>query len=244
MMSTAHRNLVCDTIDAMAGVKSVPEAGNRLAAALGKLGFSSMGINGLPPAGDGADPVILVERVPDGFRELYIHERFYSVDHICAHARTAQRPFRYSEAPYAPPEARGHERFKQALETFDLGRGLVVPIGRPANMPACVWLAGKEPDLRDDAARAAQAMTLFAASKTQALSKHQAPGADTNRLTQRERDVLQWISVGKTSWEISMITGLSERAINAIIAAAMIKLDAVTRVQAVVNAIRSGEVEL
>ena len=44
-------------------------------------------------------------------------------------------------------------------------------------------------------------------------------------------------------WEIGAISGLSERAINKIIADAMIKLDAVTRTQAVVNAIRLGKIE-
>jgi DNA-binding CsgD family transcriptional regulator len=56
--------------------------------------------------------------------------------------------------------------------------------------------------------------------------------------------VLQWISAGKTSWEIGAISGLSERAINKVLSDAMIKLDAVTRTQAVVNAIRLGEIEL
>jgi LuxR family transcriptional regulator, quorum-sensing system regulator BjaR1 len=56
--------------------------------------------------------------------------------------------------------------------------------------------------------------------------------------------VLQWISAGKTSWEIGAISWLSERAINKIITEAMIKLDAVTRTQAVVTAIRIGEIEL
>jgi DNA-binding CsgD family transcriptional regulator len=65
-----------------------------------------------------------------------------------------------------------------------------------------------------------------------------------SRLTPREREVIQWISAGKTSWEIGVILGLSERAINKFIADAMVKLDAATRAQAVANAIRIGEIEL
>ena len=56
--------------------------------------------------------------------------------------------------------------------------------------------------------------------------------------------MLQWISAGKTSWEIGSISGRSERAINKIIGDAMLKLNAVTRTQAVVNAIRTGEIEM
>jgi DNA-binding CsgD family transcriptional regulator len=63
------------------------------------------------------------------------------------------------------------------------------------------------------------------------------------RLTQRERDVLQWIAAGKTSWEIGVLSGVSEQAINKIISSAMLKLDAVTRTQAVVKAMRDGDLE-
>jgi DNA-binding CsgD family transcriptional regulator len=66
----------------------------------------------------------------------------------------------------------------------------------------------------------------------------------SQKLTQREREVLQWIAAGKTSWEIGVMSGVSEHAINKIINAAMVKLDAVTRTQAVVNAIRDGEIEV
>jgi DNA-binding CsgD family transcriptional regulator len=132
----------------------------------------------------------------------------------------------------------------QALTTYGLGKGLVVPIGRPANIPACVWLAGSDPALDDDATRAVQLIALFAASKAYALIRPPNVSAPAGRLTPREREVLRWICAGKTSWEIAAISALSERAINKIVGEAMIKLKAVTRTQAVVNAIRLGEIEL
>jgi DNA-binding CsgD family transcriptional regulator len=66
----------------------------------------------------------------------------------------------------------------------------------------------------------------------------------SQKLTQRETEVLQWIAAGKTSWEIGVMSGVSEHAINKIINAAMVKLDAVTRTQAVVIAIRDGYIKL
>ena len=222
----------------------MPQVAATLSRGAEKFGFTSLGVNGLPPPGEGADPIILSESTPEGFRNNYIEERFYLVDHICAHARAAYEPFRYSEAPYDRTQARSHERFMEALDTFGMGKGLIVPLGRPANLPACVWLAGKTPDLNEDAKRALQLIALFAASKAHALSRLPQVAALRSTLTPREREVLQWISAGKTSWEIGSILGVSERAINNVISDAMIKLDAVTRAQAVVNAIRIGEIEL
>jgi LuxR family transcriptional regulator, quorum-sensing system regulator BjaR1 len=223
-------------------VPSLPQITATLGHIVEKLGFTSFGINGLPPPGEGADPVVLTESTPEDFRDFYIAERFYLVDHICAHARGSYQPFSYSEAPYRRAQASHHERFMQALKTFHLGRGLVVPFGRPTNIPACVWLAGDDPDLSEDGKTAIEFTSAYAAHKAHALWRRQLAEAPASPLTQGEREVLQWISAGKTSWEISAIVGLSERTINKMIADAMTKLNAVTRTQAVVNAIRLGEV--
>jgi LuxR family transcriptional regulator, quorum-sensing system regulator BjaR1 len=242
MSSGSGRYLALDPIYDISRQTLLAEIPAALAAAMENCGFTSLGINGLPPPAEDADPRILAETTPEGFRDLYIRERFYQVDHICAHARTAHEPFRYSEAPFDRKESQGHERFMQALEGFDLGKGLVVPFGGPTNIPACIWLAGRDPNLNNDAKLAVELVALFAASKARALCRPF--GVRMAKLTLREREVLQWISAGKTTWEISAISGTSERGVDKVIAGAMIKLDAMTRTQAVVNAIRLGEIEL
>ena len=62
-------------------------------------------------------------------------------------------------------------------------------------------------------------------------------------LTDRQRDVMAWLAEGKTSWEISAILGITERAVNAHVNNAARKLDAVNRVHAVAKAIRSHELD-
>lgn len=238
------RNHVFDAIDKISGSTLPSQIAGTLSRAVGQYGYTSLGINALPPPAEDAGPLILTESAPNGFREHYIEERFYLVDHIAAHARTTYEAFRFRDAPFPSGDAAGHQRFLQALETYGVSRGLVVPIGRPENVPACMWLAGAAPDLHDDAKRAIQVVALFAASKAYALRRSSSDGPSTRPLTARERDVLQWISAGKTSWEIASISGRSERAINKILADAMLKLNAVTRTQAVVNAIRTGEIEM
>jgi LuxR family transcriptional regulator, quorum-sensing system regulator BjaR1 len=244
MLTQSDKNFVFDTVEELSRVASPPQVSAALAAAMEKFGFSALGINGLPPPGEGADPLIVSEQTPEGFRGLYIAERFYAVDHICAHARTAVEPFRYSDAPFDRTESHGHWRFMQALQTFGMGRGLIVPFGRPAGMPACIWLAGQNPRLDDEAIVATQLVALFAAGKAHALAQPAAKPAGVSSLSKREREVLRWTAAGKTAWEISVILDLSESAVNASMAKAMLKLKAVSRVQAVVNAIRLGEIAI
>jgi DNA-binding CsgD family transcriptional regulator len=63
-------------------------------------------------------------------------------------------------------------------------------------------------------------------------------------LSKKEIEVLNWIKQGKRSWDISVILAISERTVNFHIANIMKKLDAVTRPQAVANAIQLGLIDI
>ena len=244
MLTPSRRHVVFDSIAEISRIATLPDVSAAFAQAVERFGFHALGINGLPPVAGDADPLILTEKAPDGFRAFYVEERFYLVDHICAHARTASAPFRYRDAPFDQAQSARHERFIQGLRSFAMGEGLVVPVGLFPAVPSCVWLAGEDPDLDDESVLAIQLLALFSAGRANALSNRRRPPQPTSRLTSREREALQWISAGKTSWEISTILGVSERVINKFIAEAMVKLGAVTRAQAVVIAIQNGDVEL
>jgi LuxR family quorum sensing-dependent transcriptional regulator len=233
-----HRNLIFDTIDGMSRLSSVLQIAAMFRDAASRFGLTSLGINDLPQLREGANPIILAESTPSGFRECYIEERFYLVDHICAQARAAREPFRYSEAPYPRAQAPNHHRFMQALDTFGMGKGLIVPLGRPANVPACVWLAGKDPDLDDDVKRAIQLIALFASSMAHVLSSPPDVGPRTCKLTGREREVLTWAAQGKSAWEIGKILNIVKRTVEEHTQNATRKLGAVSRTHAIVIALR------
>lgn len=59
-------------------------------------------------------------------------------------------------------------------------------------------------------------------------------------LTQRELTCLQWVSIGKTSWETGRILGLAERTINFHIQNACRKLGVHSRQAAITTAMRTG----
>jgi hypothetical protein len=105
MNSSFYRNLIGDMIDEIAHQTELSQLAATFSVAAAKFGFTSLGINSLPAPGAGANPLIVTEATPKGFRDCYVDEEFYLVDHICAHARTAFEPFRYSEAPYASAQA-------------------------------------------------------------------------------------------------------------------------------------------
>lgn len=59
-------------------------------------------------------------------------------------------------------------------------------------------------------------------------------------LSKREREVLYWAALGKTSWETGAILGLKEQSINGYLRNACSKLEAANKTAAVAAAIRAG----
>ena len=70
------------------------------------------------------------------------------------------------------------------------------------------------------------------------------PHAETIMLSPREKEVLNWLQRGKSSWEISVILDISERTVNYHVTNLMRKLDATNRPQVVAIAIRLGLIDL
>lgn len=67
---------------------------------------------------------------------------------------------------------------------------------------------------------------------------------DLSRLSAREKEILQWLMQGKSTWDISAILEISERTVKFHIDNVMKKLDAVNRTHAVAIALREGLIEL
>lgn len=65
-------------------------------------------------------------------------------------------------------------------------------------------------------------------------------GNNGSTLSLREKEVLKWLKMGKSSWDISIILDISERTVNFHITNIMNKLDAMTRTQAVAISIERG----
>jgi DNA-binding CsgD family transcriptional regulator len=63
-------------------------------------------------------------------------------------------------------------------------------------------------------------------------------------LTNREKEVLNWLKQGKSSWDISVILGISERTVNFHVHNIMQKLEAVNRTQAIAVATSMGLIDI
>lgn len=62
-------------------------------------------------------------------------------------------------------------------------------------------------------------------------------------LTEREITCLKWIAEGKSDWQIGIILSISAKTVNYHVENAKRKYGVATRIQAVVAAIRSGDLK-
>lgn len=66
------------------------------------------------------------------------------------------------------------------------------------------------------------------------------PGAAQLLLSRKQREILEWVHLGKTNWEISKILGITEDTVKYHMNQAMMKLDTKTRAQAIGRALEVG----
>jgi len=127
---------------------------------------------------------------------------------------------------------------------FGLHDGVAVPFHGPMGEVYGVGMASSEanPDvsrhLKEIQVLSTQFHVLFSA-----LHNQEAP-VPTGTLTKRETEVLKWCAVGKSNWAIGEILGISEHGVDFHVRNILRKLDADTRVTAVVKAMHSGLIAL
>jgi DNA-binding CsgD family transcriptional regulator len=118
----------------------------------------------------------------------------------------------------------------------------------PLQMPGIRWsymafTTGSTSDTRDVLPLISPVHT-FAHFIQAAVRRIGAPQASAPRLTEREAETLRWSALGKTSWEISTILGISESTVNFHLQAASRRLHVRGRRAAVARALAMGAIEL
>lgn len=132
--------------------------------------------------------------------------------------------------------------FIRDAHDFGVCRGYTVPIYGPKGDYGVVSLfssVGAE-KFRLQVAAMETDIFMLAHRMHQAMRDFITPVSAEIRLTAREKEVLQWISAGKTSEEIGIILTVSNKTVQYHLYNAMRKLDVFSRAQAVSKAIACG----
>jgi LuxR family quorum sensing-dependent transcriptional regulator len=182
---------------------------------------------------------LLISWPHDWYRQ-YGQCKFVEHDVVAAAFRIGPASFRWSELRVETAAAR---RVMQiAGDDYAMKKGFAVPVFGLNGYEAGVSLAGPDIDDTDEANAAIELIAIYAFNQ---LTKIKVGSGDARSvLRPREREVMQWVAAGKTTWDIGAILHISSDTVNKTIASAMRRLEVHTRAQAVSEALRRREIEI
>ncbi|UCI10554.1 helix-turn-helix transcriptional regulator [Mesorhizobium sp. B1-1-8] len=227
-------------IDKSVSVRDIME---QLRSRIEGYGYEACLITELPHQETGSlSEHILLNGWPAEWHRHYMAERHYRHDPCAALCRTAIGPFVWSDVRRTLISDQ-QRRVMDEAEEFGLRDGVCIPIQVPFGKPAAVSVAGATIDLAPEARCSVHALARHAhAAALRLLTKKRRP--QHQRLSDREREILQWIAAGKTAWEASRILGISESTASTHLRNVRQKLDAANIAHAIVEALRRHEIEL
>lgn len=207
------------------------------------LGFEQVLYGVVPSKHSRLETAFLRSNYASDWRSHYDSERLAYIDPTVAHCLTSAvgvvwQPELFQTTPQRQmyEEACGH----------GIRAGVTLPVHGPSGEFGVISFASDAlPDQHFSRRVQEQLPTLSMirdyafASSLHFIGTRDAPELPP-RLTRRELEVLNWVMVGKSSWEISRITRCSEATVNFHIGNIRQKFNVNTRQQALVKAIRMG----
>jgi LuxR family quorum sensing-dependent transcriptional regulator len=190
-------------------------------ALLKKYGFEYHCVSFLATATETLEDVLLSNRLPEEWLNLYIEREYVHDDPGFRYAKKVVRPFRW---------------FKEAPYNFGILDGFVIPVASTTGRMGQIWFGGRTLDLPQHQLPALHLMAIYAFDRI--LKLHCSPARYQASLTPREREILTLVANGKSTWEIGEALHISSRTVKEHLKHLCRKLRAVTRTQAVMIAIR------
>ncbi len=183
------------------------------------------------------------------WQERYFSMNYDEIDPVVHCSKSSFLPLHWSDIPR---RGKSTQKFFGEAQEFGVSdQGITIPVRGTSGESALVSLTTDQSASEWDKYSKSCLSDLIYFSfllHRESLKKLEGPKeAEPVRISRRERDVLQWAAMGKTSWETSQILtsgerSVSERTVEFYLRNAMAKLGAATKAQAVSKAIHQGHI--
>ena len=208
-----------------------------------QLAYGALTHTELPRLVDRPKPAIALN-YPIYWQNYYVEHNYRYIDPVVIYAPFIAGPFLWDRLAIRYDLNRKQLQLLNEAREAGLKNGITVPLHGPSGKVAVVSFASQF----DDANPKAQISRLNAlASHFHVVFTNLAHGLQSNAkavdLSPREKDCLNWVAHGKTSWEIGVILDINRNTVDFHIKNAMNKLDATNRIAAVFKAIRLGIID-
>lgn len=176
---------------------------------------------------------------PEEWQKRYIEENYIFHDPVCKFALTTSQTFEW-ETAYELASEFG-KRILEEGQKYSSPFGIAIPI-RAGDLPQGIISIGfgkAIPSPREISAIEMAAIHCYT-HLLRLLNILEQP--ETEKLTKRETDVLNFVAAGKTNWEVSKIFDISEHSVAQHMKNISRKMNAANRAHAVTLAIKSGQI--
>lgn len=209
---------------------------------------------------------LLVSTHESAWIETYRRENFLASDPCLSVARRTNLPFNWGSVSLPPVLGKkkpGAVKTMEAALDFGINEGLTIPVhyndvlGRRYSAVCALFWKDAVPsflaNVRENGAQLHLLLIYFAqkivdlhAEEIRAFSRRAMfiAEAEAQPLTDREKEVLKWAGMGKTSDETAQILHCSSKTVEVHIKNAMVKLGATNKTQAAVQAVYRGLIDI
>ncbi|MGY2048934.1 autoinducer binding domain-containing protein [Methylobacterium sp. JK268] len=180
----------------------------------------------------------LINHIPVEWTKRYLSRNYIAHDPTIHYLSKSQDPFLWSDILDICGKKDVEARVLQEASEFGIRSGITIPLLTLEGCLAGASFSGRYFDVEPEQVGVLQLIATYAFARL-LLLQGSAPRAPV-RLTEREREVLQWSAEGKTAWEIGEILAISGKGVEYHLASSRAKLGALNGVQAVAAALRLG----
>lgn len=184
------------------------------------------------------DTQIVSRGFPEKWVALYNNENFRRHLPVPDHIMKAGRPMRWKTAgdeAYRTPE---EMELRAELRACGVPEGVGVPVYGPRNRDAFVSFGFEDPVRPEDDGKIQQLWAIAQAFHTRVCNVLDEAADAKVELSPREREVLQWVALGKSSRDIGDILGISAETVKTYTRRIFDKLDAHDRLGATIKALQ------
>jgi len=234
-----------DFVERLSGLTDYNDICREIMVELEWFGFSCVTCFTIPGPGAQLKDNIWLNNRPAEYVERYAEKNYVIHDPIVKELRRNTRPYSWSDVREGRDLKKGERTIIEEGREFGARDGLIIPIMSLSGQRALFSPCGLEPDLTPRARAALELIGIYSHhALMRAMVERQREETVHTPLTPREREILQWVAVGKTDEEIADILSISTTTVTSHVENAKQKLDAFRRTYAVVQAIRLGEISL
>lgn len=212
------------------------------------LGFETVAFVAAPNQNVRMLHSLFIGNLAKGFVVDYEREQFHQINPLIPYC------YRHSIPLLFKPETYNQIRQKSlynCANDYKMKSGITYPIHGPNGAVGAIAFLSVLPQSEKSLKTIQQAMLMLSLIKDltfqaalQFIPNESSLNDSEKFLSSYEMECLKWSMVGKSSWEISMITGKAENTVNYHINNIMGKLDVSTRQHAIIKAIKLGLIEL